>query len=182
MVRRASELMLHGSAELRSPWFSSEWHMTQDGREIAKMRRHPRMHVSTVTFPEGERWLLEPEGWGVVRALDRGETEIARVVRRSWMGRRWDLNAPAWWYELGSDPLPRRWHVSVGGVAVAQIAGSLFSYNRVRIDTTLAIPVAAVMLAWHVIARPWEAAAAPAGLVPAAKPKTGGEHPAPGPA
>ena len=182
MVRRAHELMLHGSAEMRSPWFSSEWRLTQGGREIAEMRRHARMHVSTVTFAEGERWLLEPQGWGVVRAMDSGETEIARVVRRSWIGRRWELTAPAWAYELVSDPLPRRWHFAVGNVAVAQIAGSLFSYNRVRIDTTLAVPVAAVMLAWHVIARPWEAAAAPAGLVPAAQPQAGGQRPAPGPA
>jgi len=34
--------------------------------------------------------------------------------------------------------------------------------------------VVAVVLAWHVIARPWEAAAAPRTLVPA------GTHPVPG--
>ena len=65
-----------------------------------------------------------------------------------------------------SDASPRRWRIEVGGSPLAEIRGSLISYNTVTIDAPLAIPTAVAVLAWHVIARPWEAAAAPRGLVP----------------
>ncbi len=137
---------------------------TSDG-VVAAMTRHPRDHTSTVELSDGTRWRLVPAGWGLVRALEDG-VEIARITRRSWLGRHWDLAAPTWHYHLVSDPMPRRWYVAVGDQVVARIAGSLVSYNRVDIDAPLGIPLAATMLAWHAIARPWEAAARPAGLIP----------------
>lgn len=164
--------MVNGSVELRSPAFSNTWQlMGDDGTLVATLQRHGRMHVSTVRFSDDSAWLIEPRGWGIVCALEEGETEIARITRRSWMGRRWDLTSPTWAYDLVSDHMPRRWHLAVGSVEVARIAGSPVSYNRVRVTTNLAVPVATVILAWHVIARPWEAAAAPAGLVPVREPR-----------
>ncbi len=164
--------MISGSAQLRSPAFSNAWQLAaDDGTVIAELQRHGRMHVSTVQFADGAAWLIEPRGYGIVCALEEGEVEVARITRRSWLGRHWDLASPTWAYDLVSDPRPRRWHLTVGSAEVACIAGSLVSYNRVRVTTNLAVPVATVVLAWHVIARPWEAAAAPAGLVPVREPR-----------
>lgn len=164
--------MISGSARLRSPAFSNAWELTtEDGTLIAELTRHGRMHVSTVRFPDGAAWLIEPRGYGIVCALEEGDVEVARITRRSWLGRRWDVTAPTWAYDLVSDRTPRRWHLAVGSVEVARIAGSTLSYNRVRVTTNLAVPVATVILAWQVIARPWEAAAAPAGLVPVREPR-----------
>jgi hypothetical protein len=65
-----------------------------------------------------------------------------------------------------SDPRPRRWSIQVGGSKTADIKGSLVSYNRVDVRASIGLPLSALLLAWHVIARPWEAAAEPRGLVP----------------
>lgn len=167
MERRAYLMSINGPARLTSPWFSPNWRLADSsGALIAEMRRYPRMHVSTVRFRDGSALLLEPNGWGIVRALDVDRNEIGRVTRQTWIGRQWQLTAPQWSYDLVSDPIPRRWHIAVGGARVAGISGSLVSYNSVTIETVLSVPVTAVILAWHVIARPWEAAASPKGLVP----------------
>ena len=163
--------MVSGDIELESPWLSSEWRMVQREQELAWIRRHGRLYVSDVQLADGTRWLLEPAGSGVVRAVESPGTEIARVERRSWIGRRWDLASQLFAYELISDPRPRRWFISVGGAPVAQISGSLVSYNTVAVTTSIGIPLVAVLLAWHVIARPWEAAAEPRGLVPSRTPR-----------
>lgn len=156
---------------MKSPWFSSRWRLLDsEGNKLAELRRYPRQHVTTAHFRDGTGWLLQPNGWGVVTATDGNEAEIARVTRHSWIGRRWEVTAPHWAYSLISDPTPRRWHLAVGDATVAAISGSLISYNTVRLDTVLAVPAAAVVLSWHVIARPWEAAAAPRGLVPSQVP------------
>ena len=166
--RKPHHLTIHGTARMTSPWFSPSWQLTDShGTLLAEMRRYPRLHVSTVRWEDGTAWILEPDGWGVVKALDTERNEMGRVTRLSWMGRRWQLTAPQWSYDLISDPIPRRWHMAVGGATVAGISGSLVSYNTVTIDTVISVPATAVILAWQVIARPWEAAAAPRGLVPA---------------
>jgi hypothetical protein len=163
--------MVTGEIHLRSPWLSSEWHLIQAGNELARIRRHGRLYVSDVLLPDGTKWLLEPGGPGVVRAVESPGVEFARVERRSWIGRRWDLTSQQFAYELISDRRPRRWYVSVGGAAAAEINGSLLSYNTVTVNTSIGIPVVAILLAWHVIARPWEAAAEPRGLVPTRRPR-----------
>ena len=73
-------------------------------------------------------------------------------------------------YELISDRRPRAWTISLGGSPIADFRGSLVSYNHVRGNSLIAVPMSAVLLAWHVIARPWEAAAEPRGLVPVQQP------------
>jgi hypothetical protein len=170
MIDRRTQRMLYGHVDLRSPWFSNRWRLYQDDTPLVELRRLGRIHVSTATLPNGDRWLIEPHGTGVVRALDHNGVEFARIVRRSWLGRRWDVTSQAYAYELVSHPRPRRWMIQIGGADAAVISGSLISYNRVRINAIVAVPMSAVLLAWHVIARPWEAAAEPRGLVPAPRP------------
>lgn len=165
MARSPASLMLHGASLMQSPWFSNRWRLLSEGRHIADLERHPRLHTSIASFDDGTEWALEPHGWGVVRIVDRDRTELARVERRSWVGRRWGLLSPAWAFDLVSVVRPRRWTIDVGGVPVAGLRGSLVSYNAVHIDCIIALPVGAAMLAWHVVARPWEAAAAPRALV-----------------
>lgn len=163
--RSSQSRVLLGTAELLSPAFSNEWTLIQDGVELAAIRRHPRVFVSTVRLDDGTRWVLEPAGRGVVRAVE-DESEIARAVRRSWIGRRWDLVGTGFAYELASLPMPRSWIIAVGGSQVASISGRLLSYNRVTFEGLLSVPLVAVLLAWQVVARPWEAAAEPGRLVP----------------
>jgi hypothetical protein len=145
---------------MRSRFLSNEWRLVHNEVVVARVRRHARLHVSTVMLDDDTVWILEPDGWGVVRALEEGEP-IARIVRRSWLGRRWEVSGLGFAFDLVSRPAPRRWHITVGDAPVARISGSLISYNRLTIDSDLTIPVVAVLLAWHVVVRPWEAAAEP---------------------
>ncbi len=170
MARSPASLTLHGASLMQSPWFSNRWRLFSEGSHIADLERHPRLHTSTAAFEDGTEWALEPHGWGVVRIVDRQGTELARVTRRSWVGRRWELGSPSWAYDLVSVVRPRHWAIEVGGTPIAGLRGSLISYNEVHIDCMLALPVGAAMLAWHVVARPWEAAAAPRALVPLREP------------
>ncbi|MEE8332193.1 MAG: hypothetical protein V3R84_10530 [Acidimicrobiia bacterium] len=154
-----------GHAELRSLPISPIWTLTSGGRELAKLRRFPRQHISSVKLADDTVWTLVPSGWGVVRAMD-GDTEIARITRRSWWGRRWEIESVGFAVGLVSRARPRRWSMTIGGQPIAEVRGSAFSYNRVYFDASLNIPVSAVVLAWQVIARPWEQAAHPIELVP----------------
>ena len=159
--------MVYGAAELRSPPLSSRWQLTSDGHELATLRRIGRLHISRIYLPTGEEAVLTPHERSSVVALDSEGSELARITRTSWFGRKWDISSQRWAYQLVSYPRPRRWHVAVGGTSVAEINGALLSYNRVRIDAPLGVPILVVALAWHSIARPWEAAAAPATLIAA---------------
>ena len=163
---RSIREMVYGKVQLRSPWFSSKWRLLQDGKEIARLHRLGRVYTTVVFLPGGARWVLDPHGNGVVRALDSQGNEFGRVVRRSWLGRRWDLLSPSWNYELVSHPRPRAWAIEIGGAPMADIRGSLISYNRVDVNAMIGVPLAAVLLSWHVIARPWEAIAEPGELLP----------------
>ena len=155
---------VYGKVQLRSPWLSSEWRLLNDGNEICRIQRLGKVYTSIVTFPSGTRWILDPYGSGVVRALSADGDEFARVVRRSWLGRRWDLLSPHWNFELVSHPRPRSWAIEIGGATAAEIRGSLVSYNTVDVNAMIGVPLAGVLLGWHVIARPWEAVAEPSGL------------------
>lgn len=158
--------MLAGDAELTSPWFSNRWVLAQAGNTLASLRRMGRIYVSMADLADGERLLIEPCGQGTVHAIDASNEEMARIERQSWLGRRWEISGFGFAYELLSDPRPRRWHLGVSNAPITEIAGSLISYNRVTIRSGLAVPIPAILLAWHVIARPWEAAAEPRRLIP----------------
>jgi hypothetical protein len=167
MAERGLFGMVYGSAQLVSPLGSSRWRLISGDQEVAALRRLGRLHISRIQVPSGDEAVLAPHAQSVVQALSSEGEELARITRTSWLGRRWEITSKRWAYELKSDPRPRRWQVMVGGTSVAQISGSLVSYNRVEVDAPLGIPILVVALAWHVIARPWEAAAAPGTLIAA---------------
>lgn len=171
MAERGLFGMVYGTAELVSPFGSSRWRLISDEEEVALLRRQGRLHISRVYVPSGEEAVVTPYEQSVVQALDSNGEELARITRTSWFGRHWDIASKRWAYELRSDPRPRRWQVMVGGTSVAQISGSLVSYNRVKVEAPLGLPILVLALGWHVIARPWEAAAAPTTLVGASTPE-----------
>jgi hypothetical protein len=161
--------MLLGQVRLDSPLLSPDWHLHAGRTTIASFRRYPSLHLS-------RGWVgktpveMRPQGWGTVVFLEDGR-EIGRIIRRSWAGRRWELSGDGFGCELVSEPLPRRWTLRVGGQPIAGIAGGLFTYNRVRIQADLSVPVWAVGLVWHVLVRSWEAAAEPRTLRPVTAPR-----------
>lgn len=157
-----------GSCRFRSAPFSNRWELLQGEERLALLQRIPTRHVSEVALPGRIRAELQPQGWGTVVALSDGE-ELGRVERTSWLGRSWDLVTPTFSCRLTSDPLPRRWSLRIGTEPVGRLSGGLLSYNRLEVHTDVAVPVIGLALAWHVLARPWEAAAAPVSLLPAGR-------------
>ena len=164
--------LVSGECRFTSTPFSNRWALSCGGEVLAEMRRVPRLHVSEVRLADGIRLRLEPAGWGTVVALD-GDKEMGRIVRRSWWGRRWELESPTFGYALTSDPLPRRWRLRAGDHEIGRFAGGMLSYNRLTVTIDVAVQVIPLVLAWHVLARPWEAAAAPASLVARPAPGAG---------
>jgi hypothetical protein len=167
MAERGLDGMVYGTAELVSPLLSNKWRLVSNGQDAARLSRSGRLHISRITVPNGEEAVLAPHQHSVVHALDPEGNELARITRTSWLGRHWEITSKRWVYDLVSDRRPRRWQVTVGGTSVAQISGSLVSYNRVKVEAPLGLPILVLALSWHVIARPWEAAAAPTTLLAA---------------
>ncbi len=160
-----------GEAELTSPLFSNRWTLTQQGTVLASLKRLGKIYVTAADLGAGGPLLIEPCGQGTVHAVDGDGDEVARIERASWLGRLWEISGDRYVYELVSDHRPRSWHIALANAKIADIRGSLISYNRVRVASGLGLPVPALLLAWHVIARPWEAAAEPRGLIPVARPQ-----------
>lgn len=155
---------LVGRHTFSSPMFSNIWTLSGPHGEVAQVRRFPSVHVSVVTFTDGEQLQLQPEGWGTVVA--EGDYEDARIYRETWWGGTWVVSGKGFEYELTSDHLPRKWTLRIGGHPVGRISGSLLSYNHIDVEADFALPVHAVLLSWHVLARPWEATATPRTLIP----------------
>lgn len=153
-----------GEVRFKSRLFSNVWVMTSADGVLARLRRIPSTHTSLVTLADGTALEVEPEGWGTV--VIAGDTQSARIVRESWWGRRWSVTGLGFAYDLTSDPMPRRWSLRIGGHPVAHLAGTPWSYNRMMVHADVGIPVHALILSWHVLCRPWEAAAAPRTLRP----------------
>ena len=156
--------MLLGQVRFDSGFLSDEWRLSSSHGLIGRFRRYPSLHLS-------RGWIgdtpieLRPDGWGTVVFLEAGH-EAGRIIRRSWLGRRWDLTGSGFGCELVSEPLPRRWTLRIGGHPIAAIAGTAWSYNRLRINADISVPAWALALVWHVVVRPWEAAAEPRTLRP----------------
>lgn len=156
--------MVIGEAEFASRVFSNQWQVIVHDEVQATLRRDASRHVSTGRLDDGSVIELVPEGWGTVVAMVAGE-ERGRIVRTSWWGRSWDIVADGFACELRSDPLPRRWSIRVGSEPVGRMAGGALSYNHLDVHTDIGVPIVGLILAWHVLARPWEQAAAPGSLV-----------------
>jgi hypothetical protein len=148
-----------GEVRFTSRLLSNVWVVSARGEPLARLRRIPSIHTSIVTLADGTNLELRPEGWGTVVAV--GDNHQARIVRESWWGRKWVVSGTGFAYDLTSDPMPRRWTLRIGGHPVARIAGTWWTYNRIVVNADVAVPLHALILSWHVLARPWEAAAAP---------------------
>ncbi|NQV05832.1 hypothetical protein HQ535_04720 [bacterium] len=154
-----------GETEARSNFMSNKWVLTSAGNRAATLTREPTRHTSYVVLADGTDLVLAPDAWGTVVAMS-GDTEVGRATRTSWLGRSWEVSGPTFSANLTSDPIPRRWKLRLGREEVGQFSGGVLSYNRLHLHSVIAVPVVVVALAWHVLARPWEAAAAPGVMVP----------------
>jgi hypothetical protein len=154
-----------GDARFDSRLFSNRWTLARDSEPLAEMQRDPSRLVSRGSFSDGTTFDLIPNGWGTVE-MEVDDIVLARIDRRSWWGRRWEISGTGFVCDLTSDRAPRRWTLRIGGQPVGRLKGSLLSYNRLDVHTDIATPVHALVLAWQVLARPWEQAAAPRTLVP----------------
>jgi len=148
---------ISGVAELRSQPFSNQWLLTGSSGPIARAIRYPRAHHSRVTLTDGTHWTLQPDGWGIVRAVEN-QVPFARATRLG--SRHWEIAGVAFAYDLvAAGMLGRNWRLRIGSAEVASLRGNPLSFNRLRVEASLAVPVVAILLAWQVIARPWEYAA-----------------------
>jgi hypothetical protein len=154
-----------GTVRFESGVFSNRWRLHRAGETLAELRRDPTRHESYGELADGTLIELSPKGWGTVEVATESTT-LGRIDRRSWWGRRWEISGTGFGCDLTSDPMPRRWSFRIGGEPIGRLAGTVWSYNRLEVDADVSMPVHAVVLAWHVLARPWEAAAAPRSLVP----------------
>lgn len=161
--------VVFGACRFESVAFSNRWRLVQDRKVLAQLQRVPTRHISLLQLPDRTQIELRPQGWGTVIAF-RGNDEVGRIVRRSWWGRQYELTGPGFACALTSDPLPRRWSLRYGREQVGRLSGTPWSYNLLRVETDVAVPIPSLALAWHVLARPWEAAAAPGALVPVREP------------
>ena len=156
--------LISGNARFVSPIFSRQWTLIEDGHELVTatrsvFRRTSRIHGSEDT-PD---WTIEPAGWGTLVLRQEGR-ELARAERQDALGRHWLLTSPDFSYELtAKSMLLRRWTIGQAGTPTTQLQGAMLNFNRLNIDTMLPVPLAAVLLSWHMIVRAWEAAAAAGG-------------------
>jgi hypothetical protein len=140
--------MIYGDCRFESMLFSNRWRLIQGKQVLAELQRVPTRHTSLLRFPDRTLVEIRPSGWGTVVAY-RGADELGRVTRLSWWGRTWQLTGPGF---------------------ACSLTGGLLSYNRLAVHTDVAVPTVSLALAWHVLARPWEAAASPGALLPAHQP------------
>ncbi len=170
-TRSHTRILESGTAEFRSPLFSDVWTLQRGNALLATARRYPRQHLSRVALPDGTLWVLQPERWGVVQAVE-DEVPFARATRTNWSGRRWEVGGVGFAYELRTRSFfLRRWSLELGNEPVVHLRGRLLSYNRLRVDAALPVPLVAVLLSWHVIARSWEAAASSPVLLQTGQPQ-----------
>ncbi len=165
MSERSSTRMVpfSGSGEMRSAFLSRDWELRKDGGLIAVGRRQVWRRTSEVELSDGRHWLISPAGWGTVQLTERDDV-LARGERLNWIGRAWDLSGESFAYELRAQSMAlRKWAIELGGGQVAQLSGGVASFNRLRIETNLPVPLEAIMISWHIIVRAWEAAASAAG-------------------
>jgi hypothetical protein len=141
------------------------------GDVLAELRRDPSSFTSVAVLADGTRFDLTPDGWGTIVLTADGD-DLSRIDRQSWWGRRWEISGLGFGCDLTSDSLPRRWTFRLGDAAIGRLAGTAWSYNRLAVHTDVAIPVHALILAWHVLARPWEQASVPRTLIPDRNPTT----------
>lgn len=162
--------MLLGRVSFESGFMSDTWRLVSSQGRIGVFRRFPSLHMSRGRVGDVDVE-IRPQGWGTVVYLEEGR-EVGRIVRRSWLGRLWELSGTGFGCDLVSEPMPRRWTLRIGGHPIAHIAGTALSYNRLRISADVSVPAWALALVWHVVVRPWEAAAEPRTMRPVPAPQS----------
>ena len=160
MKRNAAGPKPIGLVTIASPWFSRRWRFSGNSGPLAEATRNVAQRTSRVMLADGREWLLSPDGWGRVQLIENDHV-VATAERADFLGRTWDLHSDRFAYQLKSTSmLRRRWTIGPIGSPFAELNGGLVSFNRMELDSGLPIPLEAVTLAWQVIVRPWEAAAA----------------------
>ncbi len=152
--------MVVGDCRFDSRLFSNRWTLSRENEELAELQRGSLRHMSRGHLSDGTRFELTPDGWGCIEFTADG-SPLGRIDRRSRWGRRWEISGTGFAWNLTSNPMPRRWSFRIGGEPIEQLAGTMWSYNHLSVHTDVSIPVHSLVLAWQVLARPWEAAAAP---------------------
>lgn len=160
MALERSSPFLKGTAEFRSPVFSRTWALRQGDTIVANAHRAVWRRTSTIDLPDGARWEIVPAGWGKLEVTAAGAV-LARAERQGWLGRKWMIDSPRFGYFLSASSMAlRRWTVDLGDHPVAQLQGGKLSFNRLEVEAGSGVPLEVIMLAWHIIVRAWEAAAA----------------------
>jgi len=149
-----------GPIHARSPLFSRVWQFTGPSGPLGEATRSVRRRSSTITLIDGTEWTVLPQAWGHLVLVQAGQ-RIGDATRESRSGRIWRVSGQSFSYELGVESmLRRRWQLGPSGSPIATIHGGAISFNTIRVETGLPVPLEAIMLAWHPIVRAWEAAAA----------------------
>ncbi len=160
MALERSSPFLRGSAAFRSPVFSRSWTLSQGESIVATARRAVWRRTSAIELPDGTTWEISPAGWGKLEAT-AGDVTLARAERLGWLGRKWTIDSPRFGYILSARSMAlRRWTIDLGDHPVAQLQGGKLSFNRLEVEAGSGVPLEVIMLAWHIIVRAWEAAAA----------------------
>lgn len=147
-----------GPIRARSPFLSRVWVFSGPDGNLATVRRSVKDRSSDISLPDGTEWRIEPGGWGRL-ILKEGEMTIGEATRESLSGRSWQVSGQTYGYELGVDSMiRRRWSLGPSGSPIATLHGGTVSFNTMRIETGLPVPLEALMLSWHPIVRAWEAA------------------------
>lgn len=114
-----------------------------------------------MTLADGTEWWIAHDGWDDIVVYDAADTRIAHAHRKDVLGRTWDLDVGRTSFELACESmLRRRWTLGPPGAPFASVHGGMVSFNSMRIETGLSIPIGSALLAWQIIVRSWEAAAA----------------------
>lgn len=152
-----------GPIQARSPLFSRVWSFIDPSGPLGRATRSVTGRTSEIVLTDGTRWLIKPSGWGHLVLTER-DRQIGEASREGVSGRRWQVSGQSFSYELGVDSmLRRRWQLGPTGSPIATLHGGIVSFNTMRIETGLPVPLEAIVLAWHPIVRAWEAASAAQG-------------------
>ncbi len=157
---RVHRSFIHGEALMRSAILSRTWELWQGDRLVASVQRLPRHRMSRAQLADGRTWIIAPDGWGVVR-VEEDDTVLATARRQGVLGRRWELTGRTFGFELAASSMLRRhWTIGQGGAATTRLDGGILSFNTIAIHADLPVPTEALLAAWQVMVRAWEAASA----------------------
>jgi len=162
MALERTSPFVRGQATIRSPLFSRDWSLSENGTLIATAHRYVWRRISRVTLADGTTWEIAPSGWGRLEVISGGEL-LATAERNGFFGRRWTIDSQRFEYILSARSMfLRSWTLDLGDHPVGSLRGGKFSFNRIDVDAGSGIPLEVIMVSWHIIVRAWESASAAA--------------------